>query len=97
MLAQDGLIGLAIAPHLINCNDHVGPLENLNQLIQDDAFVGARLWLQVFFKNTLRIADGLRDQLVAAHANSFADYVALAFESMSKLVDEPSIECFEMR
>jgi hypothetical protein len=64
-----GLIGLVLAARLTDGDKHVGPFEDLNQLIQNDALIGAGLRLQILFKNTLCIADGLKNYLVAAHAN----------------------------
>jgi hypothetical protein len=53
-------IALVLAPHPTDSYDQVGPLENFNQLIKNDALIVAGLRLQILFKNPLRIADGLK-------------------------------------
>lgn len=53
-------IALVLAPHPTNGYNQVGPFENFNQLIKNDALIVAGLRLQILLKNPLRIADGLK-------------------------------------
>ncbi|WP_197087348.1 MULTISPECIES: hypothetical protein [unclassified Bradyrhizobium] len=46
--------------HPPDCHKKVWPFQNFHQLVEKGALVTTRLRLQVFFQNTLRIADGLK-------------------------------------
>jgi len=46
---------------------HIGPFENLHQLVENAPLVGVRAGLKVFFQYTLRFADGPNSQLLISH------------------------------
>lgn len=48
-------------------HDKVWSLKDFYQLIKKGTLVTARLWLEVFFQNTLRIADCLESQFFVVH------------------------------
>jgi hypothetical protein len=51
----------------IDRNNKVGPLEHLNQPLKNALIIIVWARLQVFFKDALRVADGLKRQLLIGH------------------------------
>lgn len=53
--------------HPTNRNNEVRAFQNFHQLVENGAFVIARLGFQILLQNTLRIADGLKSQFFVMH------------------------------
>jgi hypothetical protein len=50
----------------VDCHNNLWPLKNLNQPVKD-ALIIVRPWLQILFKDALRVAHRLQRNLLIGH------------------------------